>query len=180
MFKVNYKKVIEAIVYIASKQPDIDIFHMAKVLFYGERAHLRNYGRPITGDHFVAMKDGPVPSFALNVVKKKREYVSADMLAYASEGFKTFGYPLKIAAIRDFDDKFFSRTDVECLSVALQKYGEMPFRELRDTGHAEQEWIETYKPNTSAPIPFECLIGPVPHREEIIAQLKEHAAAAAL
>ena len=180
MFKASHEKVIEAIVYIASKQPGIDIFHMAKVLFYGEREHLRSYGRPITGDQFVAMKDGPVPSFALNIIKGKGEYVSADMLAYASKSFKTAGPYSNITAIRDFDDGSFSRTDIECLSAALKQYGKMPFDELSKRVHAEPEWIKTYSPGTSTNIPFDLLIGQVDHREEVIAQMKEHAAYTAL
>ncbi|WP_409530306.1 Panacea domain-containing protein [Shinella sp.] len=46
-------------------------FHALKTLYYADRAHLQRYGRPITGDRYIAMENGPVPSYAYNAVKQQ-------------------------------------------------------------------------------------------------------------
>ena len=62
-FNVNKQKAIETLVYIASKRAGLDVFHVCKVVLYADLLHFRKFGRPVTGDQYCAMKDGPVPSF---------------------------------------------------------------------------------------------------------------------
>ena len=43
------------------------------VLLFADKKHLERYGRFITGDTYSAMENGPVPSFAYDVVKCIKE-----------------------------------------------------------------------------------------------------------
>jgi uncharacterized phage-associated protein len=44
-------------------------YDVVKTLFLADRAHLNDYGRPVTFDNYVAMKHGPVPSRAYDMLK---------------------------------------------------------------------------------------------------------------
>ncbi len=57
MLKIRFdsEKALEAILYVASKAPVPDIYHVGKILYYADRAHLERYGRLITGDEYKAM-----------------------------------------------------------------------------------------------------------------------------
>ena len=61
-YRVNYDKAIETIVWLASEKPNIDLYHIVKVLFYADKMHVNKYARPITGDTYISMDYGPVPS----------------------------------------------------------------------------------------------------------------------
>ena len=45
-------------------------YDIVKSLFLADKAHLNRYGRPITFDNYFAMKDGPVPNLAYNLLKR--------------------------------------------------------------------------------------------------------------
>jgi hypothetical protein len=177
-FRVNKQKVIEALVYLASRRPRIDIFHVCKVFFYADLDHLRNYGRPILGDQYVAMDDGPVPSFVLNVAKRKIPYVGADWVEEFDSRLQvdeSDGY-VRLTACGDINEELFSRTDLECLDRAIERFADMPFSRLWKRVHDEPSYKAAYKPGTSTLMPVESLIPlDTPHRDEIIESLQETA-----
>lgn len=178
-FRTNRKKVIEALVFLAERQPRIDVFHVCKVLFYADRDHFRKYGRPILGDNYYAMDDGPVPSFALDIAKRN-QFVGKEWLAFASQRLATDssdGY-VRLIARDSFDQSLFSRTDIDCLTQSLNRYGSMPFIELWRLAHKEPAWKAFYVGSgTSTKIPFEALLPEgIKNREKIIEQLGETAA----
>lgn len=160
-FNMNPGKVIEALVYIAAQRPGIDVFHVCKVLFYADIAHFRRYGRPIVGDQYVAMHSGPVPSFAYNVIKRDPRNVPRELIEKAERriAFDDSGEYTTLKAKRSFDDRLFSRTDIECLSASVDKYADMPFLELWRLVHKEPAYKTVYHgDHTSIPIPYDLLL----------------------
>jgi uncharacterized phage-associated protein len=61
-FAIDEAKALEALVLVAKAWPGITPFFVAKVFFLAEKWHLNRFGRPIIGDTYVAMQNGPVPS----------------------------------------------------------------------------------------------------------------------
>jgi hypothetical protein len=182
-FRPNKRKIIEAILYLATSRPRIDAFHVCKILFYADRDHLLRFGRPILGDAYFAMPDGPVPSFALDVAKRNSRMVSRELLKIAAEKLavdESDGY-VRLTARDTFDDTSFSRTDLECLDAAIDKYADLPFLELWRMVHDEPEWKANYREGTSTIIPYEHFIPEnMPNRAVVIEQLREHAGATEL
>ena len=68
-FQFDEKKGVETLTYIASRWPGVTAFFAAKVLFFAEKSHLNRYSRPIEGDTFIAMPNGPVPSTIYDFIK---------------------------------------------------------------------------------------------------------------
>jgi hypothetical protein len=177
-FKINKQKVIEALVMLAARRPRIDIFHVCKVFFYADLDHLRRYGRPVLGDRYVAMDDGPVPSFTLSVVKHQMPFAGADWVQEFDRRIRvddSDGYA-RLIAYTDVNKGLFSRTDFECLDRAIETYADMPFKRLWKRVHEEPAYKAAYREGTSTLIPVESLIPPeVPGRESIIEHLQETA-----
>ena len=73
-FAFNESKAVEAVVLVATDWPGITPFFLAKTVFFADRNHLREYGRPITGDAYMAMPDGPVPSSIYDMVKDNVDF----------------------------------------------------------------------------------------------------------
>jgi uncharacterized phage-associated protein len=61
-FAFNDAKAVEVLAFIASEWDGISPFYVSKVLFFAEKWHLNKYGRPVIGDTYIAMDEGPVPS----------------------------------------------------------------------------------------------------------------------
>ena len=70
--KFNECKTINAILYIAEKLKRKDFHKIFKILYFSDREHLNVYGRTITGDTYIAMTDGPVPSNVYDIFKSVR------------------------------------------------------------------------------------------------------------
>ena len=59
----NFKKFVNAVLFFAEKDK-IGITKLNKLLYYSDFEHYRLYGRPIIGDEYVKMGQGPVPERA--------------------------------------------------------------------------------------------------------------------
>src|ERR1022692_1216766 len=68
-FRIDPQKTIVAMTYLVSKElPQMDKYKLAKLLFLADKRHLVEYGRPVTGDRYCAVKLGPIPSNGLNIL----------------------------------------------------------------------------------------------------------------
>jgi len=136
---------IHAILYIAQNMGERkDIHKICKVLYFADQAHLSRYGRSITGDRYIAMNYGPVPSNVEDMFKAVRgiSYFSdcaEDLKAYFSFKNKYFLVPLQAA---DLD--YLSESDVECLNAALEKCEGKSFEELTSMSH-DLAWQNTMR-----------------------------------
>lgn len=143
MLKTRFdsEKALEAILYVASKAPIPDIYHVGKILYFADRLHLDRFGRLITGDNYKAMKDGPVAENGYDIIKiaqGKGKYVPngidvADILS----ALKVFDKPesYKVQPLREYDDGVFSDSDLSCIDESIQRYGEMTFWQIREISH---------------------------------------------
>ncbi len=138
--RVNYldiKKTIEAIVYVAEKTNDL--FHIMKVLYYADKIHLEGYGRLITGDRYIAMKDGPVPSGAYDIIKSVRGDGLTQIDARPEDAFKVEDWT-EIIPIRKPTLDYFSESDIEALNKSIETYAHMKLGELWDVAHEEPSY----------------------------------------
>ena len=69
MTNFDKQKLIEIVLYILNKTKGLDYYHMFKVIYFANIAHLAKYGFPMVSDEFCALPDGPVPSVLYNCIK---------------------------------------------------------------------------------------------------------------
>lgn len=132
----NKEKILQALNYLASSQPNRMINEMKayKLLWLADRYHLRQYGRTITNDQYYAMPFGIVPSVAKQMVDGK---------TYQEESGAWLDRNASIHCIRSLkkpDMRVFSESDVEALSLILEKYGRLNQQELSNLSHEFPEW----------------------------------------
>ena len=125
-FEANREKIRETILYIASRVSNPTLHTIFKIMYFADKQHLGDYGRFITGDTYIAMEYGPVPSLAYDMTKDAREF----SLSY---GIEVRGY--HIIAQRDANIGLLSESDTECLDIAIERYGNKTFGELTDESH---------------------------------------------
>ena len=137
----NENKAIQAILYIVANLKRKDFHKIFKILYFSDREHLSEYGRTITGDRYIAMNDGPVPSNLYDIFKSVRGdgYFKDD--GKFSAYFSIVGNDL-IKANKEPDLKKLSKTDISCIDRSLQLYGDMSWDEIREKSH-DYAWRST-------------------------------------
>lgn len=171
-YRMNYTKAIESIVWLANKYPNIDIYHVAKILYFAEKTHLNKYGRPIIGATYIRMDFGQVPSEVRDLITKNTWMVEPDYLKCFSKSVEINKDPYeKLTSLRNADINLFSDTDIECLEESLSKYGDLTFAQLKEISHTEKTWIDTEQ---NEKIDYLLMVdGENEDKEEIIEDIRE-------
>ncbi len=149
-FKFDIDKAIAATVYIASKKPtELTQAKLFKLLYFADKDHLVRYCRPITGDWYTAMKDGPVPSNLYNAFKKlgsppKKEDENARRLAQFVKLDSSWQYP-RIEVQKELDPLQLSISDIHSLDRVLKLYGKMSFTQVRSIAHNTPAWANAWE-----------------------------------
>ena len=108
-------------------------------MFYADKTHLQRYGRPITGDVYIAMTYGPVPSGVYNLLKHE-PFLPPDILEKLDESLGIVRP--RVRAKRLVREDQFSGSDLRILEEAFQRYSHVPFGDLSDLSHRERAYIE--------------------------------------
>lgn len=149
--KFDFQKAVETVLYVVNRIDDPTFMSVAKILYFADKTSLETFGRFITGDTYVAMKNGPVPTSTYDLMKAGK-----DSDVYGFEVIAQYHLrPLREANLDELSD-----SDVECLDKVITAYGHLPWWQLRDLSH-DAAWEQTWKEageRGSAPIPLERVI----------------------
>lgn len=155
-------KAAEAIEFISHTKPGLTQYFVGKILYYADKNHFLDYGRLITFDRYVAMKDGPVPSATRNMLAAAAG-VDARMSPWIRATADTNAQELleRVRVERDISDRgelqqvfpransyrqcVLSDTDLECLSVSIEDNGDKNFGYLWRKSHEEEAWLEAWE-----------------------------------
>jgi uncharacterized phage-associated protein len=137
----SYQKITEALNYLAIKcgvSKQINKMRAIKLLYYADRYHLRKYGRPLTGDTYLAMGYGPVGSLAKDIAENS-EFLDEEARSYGSEVISPVSQH-EFKSVRETALEFFSETDREALDFVIKKLAQFNGFDLADLSHAYPEW----------------------------------------
>lgn len=136
---------LEAILYIAQNIGDRkDMHKIFKTLYFADREHLSRYGRSITGDTYIAMTYGPVPSKIDDMFKAVRgDSYFSDCAADLKKAFR-FTNKYVIEPGRRANTDYLSESDMECLDFAINICKDKTFGELTNMSH-DLAWNNTKK-----------------------------------
>ena len=139
-FNIDHRKVTQIINFFASKSGGkINKLKTLKLIFLADRYHLRKYGRLVSGDYYVAMKLGPVPSTAMDIAELD-EFLDNTYKTYAQKYIKALDNGRRIESIKLVNDDYFSESDKEALTFAWEKFGHLQKWSLSDFTHFYPEW----------------------------------------
>lgn len=162
-FQFNESKAVEALVFVAQRWPGITPFYLSKVLFFADRDHLREYGRPVLGDSYIAMDAGPVPSRVYDIVKGNLDFFGDPAAIEAALRIDRAAQYLKVFSARDPDLEQFSETDVAALSASIDFCRGKSFGYLSNLTHQEEAWAKAAR---DSEMELELLV-PEDMREEV-------------
>jgi len=167
-FQFNKTKAIEAIIYLAQKVSDSDIYGICKLLYLVDKTSLEKYGRFVFGESYCAMKEGPTPS---NVYDLLKQVAKAPVYGLKVEGNQ-------VIPLREPDLDCLSESDVECLVQIISVYGKVP-NWLRARDAHDDAWQESWRKRghkKSVKIPVERIIELLTDSVDLADYLSNHGA----
>ncbi len=168
---LDAEKTLEVVLYVSQKTNDI--FHIVKTIYFADKMHLEKYGRLISGDAYIAMKDGPVPSGVYELIK----YVRGDVYNYDARivevhperAFWAQGKTVIPLPERKPDLDYLSESDIECLDKSIELYANMSFLALWRLVHKEKSYNKTERNDR---IPLKDIISlDIPNGQEVLEYL---------
>lgn len=184
-FEFSLSKLIHTIAFFSRQGiHDLTKLKVAKMLYFADKKHLVEFGKPIIGDIYFCMEFGPVPSFALNemneaISRSEVECTDASDYNKMSQVLRVkkrfFGYP-HFEAKHNFDATVFIPSELAVLSYVAQEYGQRSAKQLVELTHNEPTWLianELRSPNSRTPIPYELFfVGAPQESRKYLARLK--------
>lgn len=145
-FTINYNKAIEAIDWIARQRPGITQYYIGKVMFFADREHLLDFGRPISGDRYLAMEHGPVPSVIRDLLKRDSDYPD-EVIDHLSSRviIRDDGNKRKVTSLGSNEFPSLSETDRAYLSSAIESYADLSFSELKRISHLDPAYSAAWE-----------------------------------
>jgi len=133
-FRYDQQKGLEALLFVIKNLNEPTLHSVSKIFYHADREHISRFGRPISGDQYVAMKHGPVPSKTYDMMK----YVRGDGTFSVSEKVKAAFEVVNarnLVALRDPNLQILSQSEMECLKQAIDEHGKKSFKTLTNESH---------------------------------------------
>ena len=135
------EKSLNALLYVANRVQRKDFHKIFKIIYFADRQHLADWGRPITGDTYIAMEAGPVPSRLYDMLK----IVRGDSYLPDTEGLGKYfqvEHWMYVRPLQDADLHKLSANEQEAMSEAIEKYAALSYDEIKEKSH-DVAWCST-------------------------------------
>lgn len=148
--RLNFQKTLQASAEFLRREPgkQMSRLRLLKLLYIADRESLRRTGRPITYDHVVAMKHGPVLSRLYDIIKGE-DVLSPEFAKYVSQT----GHQLSL--VEEPGKSNLNRFEIRLLHELAEDYSELGDWEIVEETHTFKEWIKNNPGESSQPIPLE-------------------------
>ena len=132
------EQALELVLYVAKRLAHPSFHSISKVLYFADREHLSRYGSLMTGDTYIAMRYGPVPSAIYNLLKaaagRREPTVPADWIALVKGTLAVEGEH-RVRALRDARTEMISDAQRTCLDASIKENGRLGFKRLVSKSH---------------------------------------------
>lgn len=140
-FDFDPEKALSATAYLAERTGET-MYTILKMVYVADRFHLERYGRPITGDHFIAMPEGACPSKIYDSMKVLRGEKNNNYLPNSEKYLKVdpITYDIEIKDMPSME--ILSASEIECLDESISTLKRLGRWHIRDLAH-DNAWKET-------------------------------------
>lgn len=154
VFTPNAPRILAALYHVMSEASSrgfrVSQYDLVKTLFLADKAHLNQWGRPITYDNYCAMLHGPVPSLAYDFLKSNskalRDY-NVDYLPWkALDQGKSIKHYFPVDGVFEVESHL-SPSDLEALNDALGTVKSLTFGQIRRLTHEDPAYLEAWQDN---------------------------------
>ena len=140
-FQFDKEKSLNALLYVANRVQRKDFHEIFKIIYFADRQHLADWGRPITGDTYIVMEAGPVPSRLYDMLKIVRGDSYLPDMEGLGKYFQVENW-MYVYPLQDADLHKLSANEQEAMSEAIDKYSNLSFDEIKEKSH-DVAWRST-------------------------------------
>ena len=170
-FSFDAEKLGQALAFFADRVSDLSKLKAAKLLYFADKTHLLDYGRPIVGDKYYCLDYGPVPTATLNILNDMISPVTITINGKPLDRpiksivsnwvfvTRQSKHPRLEARKKALDG--LTKSEEEALQGTVDRYGKFSASKLIDLTHKELPWIrsnECRPDGSSVEIPWEYFI----------------------
>ena len=124
------ERALELVLYVAKRLRYPTLHSVSKVVYFADREHLSRYGSLLSGDNYVAMRHGPVPSAIYNLLKaaagRQEPLIPAEFYKLVGESLKVEGRS-RVQPLRQANLELLSASQRECLDSSIKTNGRLSF-----------------------------------------------------
>jgi uncharacterized phage-associated protein len=139
-------KILAPCLYVLNKTGRISKHHLSKILYFADKSHVAKYGRTLSGQKYIAMQNGPVPSQIYDFIKHVQGISAGHFLTEHVQYVDFFiGFEPKyyVFAKVEADMQFLSISAVNALDESIAKYRNSSFALRTDESH-DAAWQEAW------------------------------------
>jgi len=122
--------------FLSLSEGSINYMKLIKLLYFADRQALLSFGRPITFDSYVSMKNGPVLSFTLDRINTKGD---GDYCSYWHEYISDPNNYI-VDLNKDTPVDMLSKAEIDTLNKIWNEFGEFSEWDLVEKSHDLPEW----------------------------------------
>ncbi len=128
------EKSLNALLYVANRVQRKDFHKIFKIIYFADRQHLADWGRPITGDTYIAMEAGPVPSRLYDMLKIVRGDSYLPDIEGLGKYFQVENW-MYVNPLQDANLNRLSPNEQEVLDACIDKYSSLSYDEIKEKSH---------------------------------------------
>lgn len=152
----DWRKAVSAASYLVDRTHE-GLYIVLKMLYLADKTHLNQYGRFISGDWYVAMKKGPVPSETYTLLSHLRDGKTGPHVEAAARKIRvSSNHEIQTIDRQNYDE--LSETDIESLDAIIDAYRRLGKWAIRDMSHDEvweKAWGAKSFFSNRAPMPMD-------------------------
>ena len=133
-FPIDKSKLKAVLLFVVNQLEEADLHKVFKILYFADEEHLARFGESITGDEYIAMKFGPVPSFTYDIFKAVRSdgYFYEELKDFYA-AFEIKDTQIKTNQVPDLDE--LSSSTINCLIKSILENQDLSFNKLTQKSH---------------------------------------------
>ena len=132
------ERAVELILYVSKRLRYPTLHSVSKILYFADRDHLSRYGNLLSGDSYLAMRHGPVPSGIYNLLKaaagRQEALIPLQYFELVSKTLRVEDQH-KVQPLREANMELLSASQRECLDASLKANGRLSFVKLTAKSH---------------------------------------------
>ena len=166
------ERALELVLYVASQLRYPTLHSVSKVLYFADKEHLSRYGSLLSGDNYVAMRHGPVPSAIYNLLKaaagRQEPLIPTQFYELVGQSLKV-EEQRRVIPLRRANLDLLSASQRECLDLSLKTNGKLSFERLTSKSH-DAAWKSADENDL---IEVKAIAKTLPNAKQILAYLED-------
>lgn len=148
----NVARIVAALYFVMTEAQrrgrEVSQYDLVKTLFLADRAHLNEWGRPVTFDNYCAMLHGPVPSLSYDLLKGNEKAMRDRHLGAlpwkSVPHIKSTRHFFPVEDALNPQDTL-SASDIEVLSNSLGVVLSLGFGQIRRLTHEDIAYVDAWR-----------------------------------